>query len=54
MVLAFSKIKTKQLKMDSMNLMKKNNVILLQKNSNHPPPQTRDRGKHRDRKKETV
>lgn len=53
MVLAFSKIKTKQLKMDSMNLMKKNNVILLQ-NSNHPPPQTRDRRKHRDRKKETV
>lgn len=43
MVLAFSKIKTKQLKMESMNLMRKNNVVLLQKNSNHPPPQSRDR-----------
>lgn len=36
MGLAFSKIKTKQLKMESMNLMRKNNVVLLQKNSKSP------------------
>lgn len=49
MVLAFSKIKTKQLKMESMNLMRKNNVILLLKNSNHPPPQSKDRETQRQK-----
>lgn len=36
MVLAFSKIKTKQLKMESVNLMRKNNVALLQKKLKSP------------------
>lgn len=49
MALAFSEIKTKQLKMESMNLMRKNNVALLQKNSNCPPPQSRDRKTQRQK-----